>query len=202
MNRGEVALLTAVVKAYWPHWQAGESREEAEVTVNVWLRQLGDIDPDIAAAAVDVLHAEAREFAPTPGIVRERAITLRAQALGEAVPDVDQAWHEVQTAVRDRGWYQGPPDEWSHPAVAFVVSSLGWDELCHSDNPEALRAHFIRLYQVGHARSRAEALIPPTVRAVLDAIRPPEIEPASGFEHRVEAPKTGSGAVVPFRRAR
>lgn len=155
MTEREYTLVIARISALWLNsaWTA----DTAEAAESLLL----DLDAGLVLAAVDALAAEGREFAPPPGVVRLRATTLAHPAL----PDLDQALEEVRAAVAHFGIYRTP--EFSHPAIEAAVNAIGWDEVCNSTNPEAFRAHFLRLYGTVGERAKREAASPESVRELV-----------------------------------
>jgi hypothetical protein len=48
--------------------------------------------------------------------------------------------------------------------VAAVAGAIGWDAICDSENPEALRAHFLKLWNDHSSRETAQRRLPESVR--------------------------------------
>lgn len=168
MERTELVQVMALVSGYWPAWTPND------VTMLAAERQLLDLPQAQVVAALDVIAAEGVEFAPGPGAIRKRAIELHSPA-----PGVDEAWGEVCEQIREVGHAARPA--WSHEAVASAVRAMGgWQALCSSTNPEADRAHFIRMYGVGVTRLASERAMPPATREAI-------AEMAGGIFKRLEA---------------
>lgn len=174
MTPSEIVEFTRVVKLLWPHWRDPSSRDEIRALVTIWRPLLDDVPPDIAVAVVQQLAADGREHPPPVGVIRDRAIDMAAAARGDIVPDPDQAWAEVQEAIR-AGGYQQPPDHWSHPVVTSTVRTITWSQLCLSTNQETTRAHFLHSYRDAKARYHAERGRLPSTLQIL-AAQPPAIE--------------------------
>lgn len=156
MTKAEYARIAAELSALWPtsRWEVGTLRAGEALLL--------DLDPSLVLAAVQALAAEGERFAPNPGQLRRRALELA----GPRVPSADQALSEVYSQIAAVGSYGSP--EWSHPAVGAAVDALGgWRYLCASEDPMADRAHFLKVYGSVEARHTAEALMPPSVAALL-----------------------------------
>lgn len=170
MNTTDTIALLWLVKAHWPHFEIfGE--EQVQLQAGAWLDVLGDIPLADARAAVAQLATSGRDFAPTAGQIRTEAIRLRQPG----APDPDQAMAEVLTAVQRLGWTAnmrgGPGLSWSHPAIEQTIEALGgWGEVCASDNPEALRAHFTRAYGQAVERTERTTNAPPVVAELAAAL--------------------------------
>jgi hypothetical protein len=157
MVDAEVATLITLMAQYWPSF----APKDPDAAIEAWLRMLSDVEPEVAFAAVDQLGAEGREFAPSPGQVRLAAVSLREPS----IPGPDEAWEEIRKGIATTGRYK-PPPAWSHPAIAAVVSSIGWQQLCAGEEM-ILRAHILKLYPQVAERSQRSAAMPPAVGAYL-----------------------------------
>lgn len=163
MTRTELDQCYDAMVALWPHFKP------LPATFALGDRLLGPMDARAVAAAIEQFAFEGREFAPPLGLVARRAHELATQVHGRSVPDAHQALGEVTEWIRKVGIYGTP--EWSHPAIGGTVEALGgWEATCLDDNPEAYRAHFLRLYEVMRARVERESLIAPSLRELMDSV--------------------------------
>jgi hypothetical protein len=173
MTDQELVQILALVSTYWPHFQLPDDRQELLTWRKAWGRLLSDLDNAAVVAAVDSLAAEARDFAPPPGVIRHRAVQLQA---GPGAPGVDEAWAEVQAEIARVGWTVAlDPDRkplFSHPSISAAVDAMGWQTLCESENPMADRAHFIKLYGTATERATRDTVMPASVRELLDGAGP------------------------------
>jgi hypothetical protein len=169
MTGPEVVQLFALISTYWPNFHVPNRAEAAQAFREAWLRLLGDLDNAAVVAAVDSLAAEARDFPPPPGVIRNRAVQLQA---GPGVPGVDEAWAEVQAEIGRVGWTvaldPSRRPQFSHPSITAAVEAMGWQTLCESENPMADRAHFIKLYGSATQRATRDAVMPASVRELLE----------------------------------
>jgi hypothetical protein len=148
MNPREAASLVAIISAAYPQWPA--SRE----TVAVYADALGDLDYDDALAAVrDLVLTEDRW--PTVATIRRRT----AQRAGLLSPSPADAWAEIRRLTSTG--LTSTTGAFSHPAIAETVASIGWWDLCHSTNPETIRAQFLRLYADAQRHNDTEILTTP-----------------------------------------
>lgn len=136
MSEVEGKRIVAILAAAYPNWRPSET------SLQLYERILRPLPAPLAERAVlEVIHS-GREFAPPAGALCERVARL-AWADGEL--DAAQAWSLVRGAIREVGWYK--PPRFSSPALSQTVAALGWRELCANANPEAMRAHFFRLFE-------------------------------------------------------
>ena len=148
MNPREAASLVAIISAAYPQWPA--SRE----TVAVYAESLGDLDYDQALAAVrDLILTEDRW--PTVATIRRRS----AQRAGVLSPTPAEAWAEIRRLTSTG--LTSTTDAFSHPAIAATVAAIGWWDLCHSTNPETIRAQFLRLYADAQKQIDVDTLTTP-----------------------------------------
>ncbi len=165
MTVTELDFCYQMVLAAWPHTRP------TPATFALAERLLLPLDARTVAAAIEQFSLDGREFAPTMGQVARRAHEVAMQVAGVTVPDGQQALSEVHDRISRVGRYGDPT--WSHPAVAAAVGAMGgWEATCGSNNPEAYRAHFLRVYDTLRGRLERESLVAPSMRELLDAAGP------------------------------
>lgn len=141
MTLEQAGMLLDALHAAFPR------TEVSPETVWIYARYLTDIEYEAGAFAVAAYIAEGRWF-PTIGEIRARVDG------GNKPPDVDLAFGEVLAGVSKWGQYRDP--RWTHPAIAAAVGALTWREICLSENADALRAHFFKVYEVVAKRIKAD----------------------------------------------
>lgn len=147
MNRTEIAGLLALCAAAYPH--VGITKE----TAIVYAEMLADIDVAVAKQAVERLIVTSQYF-PTVAAIREQSASI----LSPSAPSLASAWDEVISQVRKVGHRSRP--EWSHESIARAVSTLGWREICMSENQTAIRAHFFKVYEVIGREFKQASILP------------------------------------------
>lgn len=115
--KSEMAELLLLRSVYWP--SAPElSDHEAELWRQIWDR--AGVSAEEVQTALDVLGRE-EKFPPGPGIVAARAADLRV----DEMPLAD-AWEEVLTRMRDRGWKAADrATDWGDPLIGQAVDVVG-----------------------------------------------------------------------------
>ena len=68
------------------------------------------------------------------------------------LPTAAEAWEEVSRLVNTVGPYRAPV--YSCDTVKRAAQAIGWRQLCEGDNPEADRAHFMRIYDSMRSKHR------------------------------------------------
>jgi hypothetical protein len=116
---------------------------------------LADLDYAVANAAAERLIATSK-WIPTIAEIREACLAITA---GPKVPG-GEAWGAVMRAIGRFGAYRTPGVEFNleDPIAQRCVLSLGWRELCLSENAIADRARFIELYDQLATTTRVAAL--------------------------------------------
>jgi hypothetical protein len=162
MTPADIAQLLTRMSMVWPNYKLPTDPETLSLLIQTWGDLLDGITLEQSTQAIRSLAAEGREFAPQPGLVRRRAKELTGVG---TVPTAAQAWEEVLWLIARRGWARPPlPEDFSHPAVAETVDSMGWQALCESTTGMADRAHFMKFYaeradrHLDHMKFPTEAL--------------------------------------------
>ncbi len=154
MTKGEVAKLLAVLAAAYPKFEVDD------VKVQVWYEMLGDLEYSVVNIAIKKLIMQ-NTFPPAIAEVRKAAIEISSPRGLTAA----EAWGEVVKAVRNYGYYQEKEAMASmSPITAQVVRYMGWREICLSEEPEILRAHFLKMYDQVAAREQEKQLLSPTMQ--------------------------------------
>lgn len=160
MTKGEVAKLLVVLAASYPKFEVDDLK------VQVWYEMLGDLDYDVANIAIKKIIM-LNTFPPAIAEVRKAAIQISSPRGLTAA----EAWGEVIRAIRDYGYYREKEAMASmSPITAQVVRYLGWREICLSEEPEILRAHFLKMYDQVAAREQEKQLLSPTMQTEIKKI--------------------------------
>ena len=129
-------------------------------TQELFARTIEDLDYESARAAAD---SWLRTRSERPAIADFRNAVRRQLENTSVIPgdlEFDEAWGFVLRCMAGVGRYKPFPRE-PHPLVADAVERMGWLVLCDSDNPEADRAHFFRIYAAILQRTRDVRLAAP-----------------------------------------
>lgn len=151
MKKSEAAELVASLMAAYPAAQTNNA------TSRVYESMLADLDCRAANAAVAAL-IQTRQFMPTVADIRATVLELQN---GGVAPG-GEAWGMVLAAVRRWGAYRTPGTDFQFDdeITAKCVKSLGWSEICGSENQQADRARFIELYDKLAAHAHREQQSP------------------------------------------
>jgi hypothetical protein len=147
MGIGVNGVLKQLFTAY-PNTQVSEQ------TVITYVRLLKDIPEDELQAIVEQAIATSK-FLPTIAEIRDMRHGLQNF---EQLTYVE-AWDTVVKEIRRIGSYGAP--QFQDPITARVVKSMGWRELCMSENPGIDRAQFRDMYNaLLNRQERDQKLLP------------------------------------------
>jgi len=154
VKRSEVAKLLAVIVAAYPSFDVDDARDR------IWFEMLGDLDYQLACAAVR-RHLAISRFAPTIAEIREQVAAI-------ANPDrltAAEAWGELMQAVRRHGYYRPAEGMASlSEATRRVAEMIGWREINMCEQVDVLRGQFLRMYEQVQGRMEREAVLPLVLR--------------------------------------
>jgi hypothetical protein len=152
MDKAYIAQILSSLMVAYPSFKPTDIQAAAEL----WLRILGDLPPDAVKAATLQYISESHQFPPSPGQIRDMAISLLMRMSG--IPTAYEAYQQVLAmppdmlrkeaiALEDGQWsILVRPLQFTHPLVEQVARFLGWPERFPSDNPTADFAQFERVY--------------------------------------------------------
>lgn len=134
----------------------------------VYYDLLGDLPLDVLRLAVKRVVLEHR-WATFPTVAEFRAAASEAMCgreltAGEAMALVRRAV-SVFSFQREAAALASLP-----PLVAQAVDALGWRTICDSTEPEIWGAQFRKAYETLVARERRQAILPPSVARMVQAI--------------------------------
>jgi hypothetical protein len=171
VSRSEWARVCARVAAWWPHspWP--------DVSAAAYYADLQDLPADVVAAACEALYRDAREFPPTGGQIRAKAVEL-----GADLP----TWPETldllnQAARRFLGVYG--VDEalaWldsQHPLVGQFARMLPFRDFCLTEEPQVFHGQARRMWEQLSDRTRRDASYRGIQPARLRALKRANSEP-------------------------
>ena len=138
MTKSEIVSLVTLASAAYPSAQD----KDPDPIVKAWMLMLSDISFPIAKAAVVRVCRSSRFF---PSIAEIVASANEIDPRCEHLPTPAEAWEEISRLMRKAGPTFVPT--YSCDTVKRAARAIGWNNLCMGENPEATRAHFLRLYE-------------------------------------------------------
>ena len=134
-----------------------------DASMDMWFMLLGDIP-------YNVMSATARKWVTTnkwlPSIAELRSMSA---GLTEGEPkDWGEAWEEVMNAVRYHGIYREKEALASlDDTTRACVQSIGFQNICMSENVSVERASFRNMYQSKMERKKQETQLPPKLSQII-----------------------------------
>ena len=143
MKEIEAASLMAILAAAFP------SAKISKETVSVYVSNLEDITYEDGRRAVDNL-IRLNDFFPSIAALRREVLN----SSGLLCPPREAAWLEVEVGLRRHGRLARV--EWSHDSIETAVKTMGWTNMCLSENIDVVRGQFFKVYDSISQRSDRE----------------------------------------------
>lgn len=135
--------------------------------VEIWYRKLGDIPYDVMAAVVN-RWIETKTQPPTIAALRQEADIV----VNGVPPTWADGWEQVQKAIGRFGYMQREAALASMDEVTQeTVKRIGWQQICESENVDALRANFRMVYETLSRRAQESRMISAGTQEKLSAVR-------------------------------
>lgn len=162
MSEAGVDWCMARLDVAYPHHFKRDGLD-ADFALQVYHEILDDVDDDLIMAATKQWLSTARPFHPSPGELRDLALSLIER--GNGSKSADEAWSEVLNALQRGGSYVTP--KWSSEEIAKAMESFGrWSDFClvETEQIPTVRAQFLRIYEAQRARRHDDLLMLPEVK--------------------------------------
>lgn len=135
--------------------------------VEIWYRKLGDISYDVMAAVVN-RWLETKTQPPTIAALRQEADIV----VNGMLPTWADGWEQVHKAIGRYGYMRGDEALASMDELtAETARRIGWQQICESENIDALRANFRMVYESLSRRLQESRMLSPGTQERLKAVR-------------------------------
>ena len=159
MTKKEFAIFASALRTYYPK----ENILPNEQALELWFNQLKDIPYNVAEVALNKWVAT-NKWSPSIADIREQTAGLTQGAAKEW----GEAWQEVIRAISRYGSYRESEALQSlDDTTRKVVKSLGFRNLCFSEDLQVDRANFRMIYEQQLIRDKQDAQIPPQLKAII-----------------------------------
>lgn len=143
-----------IAKILAPVWVQYPRRENWKEQVRLWHQVFKKV-PYRALESAVVLALAHSPFEPKVSDIRDMLVEMQGKRL-----EPMQAFGLLLKAVSRFGYYQEERAMEALPSnVAQTAKAMGWQEICLSQNPEALRAHFTKAFDGIQRRGELEKSI-------------------------------------------
>ena len=171
MNRKDTKGILALLQTEYPASFVRLDDQQMQAKVNLWAELFADDPPLIVAAAVKAIIAgDSREFAPSIGEIKNKMHDLSApSALSET-----EAWALVSKAVRNGIYGYQKEFDALPPTVQAAVGRpeqlKEWAMMPEDEVQSVVASNFMRGYKTVQRRERETAMIPESVRTLIDGV--------------------------------
>lgn len=162
MKSQEGATLCMAIKTYYPR----ENLFPNQQSIELWYRQLSDIDYQVASAALNKWVATNR-WSPTIADIREMSSGIVSGEEG----DWGSGWQEATKAIRYYGYMREEEAIASMSDITReVVKDLGYQKLCMSESEDADRANFRMLYERKAKKAKEDRVLPDKLKGIIESL--------------------------------
>lgn len=167
MTMSEFMEIAAVIKGCYPK----DNLFNIEKVVEIWYKQLQDIDYGVAMTALNKWIAT-EKWPPSIADIRSLCVDV---TMGYDTDAWSKAWEQVNKMIQKYGYYR-PDDAYKEldtmdPLATEAIKRLGYCHVCMSENQVAERANFRDIYCQLQKRKREDAQMPEQLRMTIDNMR-------------------------------
>lgn len=163
MKAEEFAVIAAALQTAYP-WANLFPTTEA---MDIWHGKLKDIPCEVMSAVVN-RWIDTKTQPPTIADIRQEADIV----VNGLPPTWADGWEQVQKAIGRYGYMQREAALASMDEVtAETVRRIGWQQICESENVDALRANFRMVYETMSRRAQEGRMISAGTQLKLDSVR-------------------------------
>jgi len=165
MTVQETAKIVNALKIAYPRY-AEQIQENKQGMISLFAFIFKDVPYEAVNCALQKFILES-PYPPTVHDLYKEVVSLTKFD----IPDEDEAWYEVARAIRLYGYYR--PEEAFNSMSELtqdVVETIGWSEICLSENIELVREQFIRLYAIAKQRKEQEMLMPNALKRRIEKL--------------------------------
>lgn len=171
MNLSEATMVLAVMRAAYPHSFRDTKPDDAMATAQLWAKMFDKEPYEAVNAAVETLIATRQVgYSPTIGEVKEKLRSLvKADELNDA-----QAWALVTKACKNGLYGYKQEFEKLPPPVQKAVGSAEqlreWSMMDEETFQSVIGSNFKKTFKVVEERERQDALMPDSVKSVVQKL--------------------------------
>ena len=163
MTRDEFKVLVKGMKAVY----AQPTFIPDQDAFNMWFALVGDLPYEVCSVAIKK-YMLTNKFPPTVAEIRE----LASNVVNGDQLTWGEAWERAMTAVRRYGSYnQVEAMNSLDPLTRKCVESIGFMQLCMSENIMVERAHFQKIFEVFAKREQTDRQIPLQLRQAISQLQ-------------------------------
>lgn len=171
----QTAEMMAILRAAYPRFYVGMTREDASAALNLWHGFFADDDASLVSDAVKAFIAsDTKGFPPVVGQIREKLDVINQAVHGfELTPQT--AWGLVKRAMKDSAYHSAEQFAELPEVVQEVVGSPSqlheWAVSNDGVSESVIASNFQRSFAARAAVHKEIRMMPGDVRARIDADR-------------------------------
>ena len=163
MTREEFKVLVKGMKAVY----AQPTFIPDQDAFNMWFALVGDLSYEVCSVAIKK-YMLTNKFPPTVAEIRE----LSSGIVNGDPLTWGESWERAMTAVRRYGSYnQVEAMNSLDPLTRKCVDSIGFMQLCMSENIMVERAHFQKIFEIYAKREQTDRQIPLQLRQAISQLQ-------------------------------
>jgi hypothetical protein len=160
----QIQQVWVMLIAAYPNYAKEQGAQQLTLTLKLYQTMLQDVPMDILHATT-LQHIAAAKWFPTIAELRGLAASIQAPPARVAI----EAWGDVLDAMAAPSYYRYADGfhefpKFADPLVQRIVDSMGWGNLCGSEDGTADRARFLQAYDALARRAVDDRLQLPIVR--------------------------------------
>lgn len=175
MTMSQTAEMMAILRAAYPRFYVGMTREDASAALNLWHGFFADDDASLVSDAVKAFIAsDTKGFPPVVGQIREKLDVINQAVHGfELTPQT--AWGLVKRAMKDSAYHSAEQFAELPEVVQEVVGSPSqlheWAISNDGVSESVIASNFQRSFAARAAVHKEIRMMPGDVKARIDADR-------------------------------
>lgn len=175
MTMSQTAEMMAILRAAYPRFYVGMTREDASAALNLWHGFFADDDASLVSDAVKAFIAsDTKGFPPVVGQIREKLNVINQAVHGfELTPQT--AWGLVKRAMKDSAYHSAEQFAELPEVVQEVVGSPSqlheWAVSNDGVSESVIASNFQRSFAARAAVHKEIRMMPGDVKARIDADR-------------------------------
>lgn len=149
MTKEETVVAISLIASLYPNWVPTKD------TITVFHELLKDLNGELVISSIKVL-LQTSEKQPTVASIRKQVLST----MGVLPKSRAEAWEEVRLAIKKYGrdGFQLYIEDATEVCLK-AVETIGWKELCVTENVDITRAHFWKAYDELVEKSLKKVLV-------------------------------------------
>lgn len=171
MDKKETTKIIAVLMAAYPNFLNNKTRQDIEMTINVWNSMLEDYSYKEISLAIKMCISQNGDFAPSIGKVIKYIDMINSKDKNE-MTEVE-AWGLVRKAISNSGYNSEREFNKLPRAIQKAIGNAevlkNWSQETIDGIEKVIGSNFMRSYRASCDRQREYKALPTEVKNLLDS---------------------------------